>query len=630
MLIRILTRCTRPENLLLVKKSIEDSYKKNFLSESFTIKYTWHIIVDTSVVKHIDVNTLKKLEYNYLEHSLERRPLIDYEESEPGDMGHTNLNKFIKSFIKSSSLDMKSFSLNMEYVYILDDDNEMHIDFFDSLSIAYMLNEEQSYYPSVYVFSQNVNGKDFTGLNIREAKPENMKVQKVDMAQFLIEKSMFKEFEFAPNTYTADGILIESIFNKYPEKFCFLNSILCNYNSLQNVSKPASLPRILQLGEKFDMRSFKHFDFESDDLNVVHADNKSAISIISSFNPDCIFTSGDSYTEFPSLGSLSYDFRQRWRHTTNDVRSGESAYTCAMNYILNADIKDLVSIVTPVHKNSVRINRTYESLTRQTHKNWEWVIVVDSDDYATADAVSKIASNDPRVKIYDFAKKTKGIIGEAKYRGFSLSRGSYMIELDHDDYLLPHAIENTLKAFNKYPDAGFVYSDCAEIDENYRSLTYGESFAFGYGSYKEETHIGIKFQVANTPNINPLTIRHIVGVPNHLRAWKRSDYFSIGGHNRRLSIADDYELLVRTFLKTKMVRIPTCCYLQFQYGGNSQNSTRSDIQRRVRTISLFYSKKIKARFEELGKFDWAYIENGLSWNITPLINEEENYVNYIL
>ena len=103
----------------------------------------------------------------------------------------------------------------------------------------------------------------------------------------------------------------------------------------------------------------------------------------------------------------------------------------------------------------------------------------------------------------------------------------------------------------------FVYSDCSEVDENLNSLTYGEGFAFGYGKYRTENYAGRDYQVAIAQNINPKTIRHIVGVPNHFRAWDREFYHSIGGHNRRLTIADDYELLIRSFLKTNTVAL--CC-----------------------------------------------------------------------
>jgi hypothetical protein len=57
------------------------------------------------------------------------------------------------------------------------------------------------------------------------------------------------------------------------------------------------------------------------------------------------------------------------------------------------------------------------------------------------------------------------------------------MELDHDDILTDMAGELMVKAFQKYPDCKFVFSDCAEIDENHNSLTYGNGFAFGYGKF---------------------------------------------------------------------------------------------------------------------------------------------------
>jgi len=187
------------------------------------------------------------------------------------------------------------------------------------------------------------------------------------------------------------------------------------------------------------------------------------------------------------------------------------------------------------------------------------------------------------------------------------------MELDHDDELMPDAVELMVRAFVEYPDAGFVYSDCMECDTEFNTTRYVEGFALGYGNYYLDTHKGKTVDVNACVPVNPKTIRHIVGVPNHFRAWRRSTYHAIGGHNRRLTIADDYELVVRSFLSTRFVRIPKCCYIQYYYGQNTQDSnggaTRQDIQRRVRTIARFYNEDIKNRFEELGMTDWAYEEN---------------------
>ena len=271
-------------------------------------------------------------------------------------------------------------------------------------------------------------------------------------------------------------------------------------------------------------------------------------------------------------------------------------------------------------------------MRNQTYQNWEWVLVNDSSDGGiTLKIAEEISSLDSRVKVYDFHKKTGGIVGESKYRAASLCNGIYLMEFDHDDYILPDAILLMVEAFQKYPDCKFVYSDFAEIDENHNSLTYGDSFSFDYGTYRDESWNGRVYKTVNTSNINPKTIRHIVGVPNHFRAWERFFYHSIGGHNRRLSIADDYELILRTFLKTKMVRVPKLLYLQFYHNSNTQNATRKDIQRRVRTISDFYNERIKNRFEELGKIDWAYQYNPNSPLSAPsLFGKDESEVNYVM
>ena len=599
MKIEIITRCTRPVFLNKVLVSI----LANKIPE---IELHWHIIIDTSVVKNIDTSCFTSTEI----------PTTPYFwEGKPGDMGHSLINRVIDKLHGDDS-----------WIYILDDDNEIHPDFFSAVYESYESEDIEG-----MIFSQYVGGKDFTKLEIRDAKPENVKVQKIDMGQFLLHLSLIGDARLIPNQYTADGVFIEEVYSKNPESFTFIDKVLCNYNSLQVPNNDYFLPKVLLLGSDIGLSSVKVFDYEDNSLRVKFSTNQSAIADIAEFNPDCILTIGDSYSPYSSLSTLSHDFRQRWIHSIlNEPYTGENAYSCAMNYILNSDTNDLVSIATPMYNTGEKLRRTYQSLLNQTYNNWEWVLVNDSTDTVTLKIAEELSKSDPRIRVYDFKEKSKGIIGEVKYRTFSLSRGAFILELDHDDYLLPRALERTVEAFNKYPDAGFVYSDCAEIDENYNSLTYGDGFSFGYGSYREETHMGITFKVANTANINPLTIRHIVGVPNHLRAWRRDVYFKIGGHNRRLSIADDYELIVRTFLETKFTKIEECCYLQFYHGGNSQELPRADIQRRVRTISTFYTGKINERFKELGVEDWAFVQNSLSWNVPPRTGEEENYVNYIL
>ena len=384
------------------------------------------------------------------------------------------------------------------------------------------------------------------------------------------------------------------------------------------------------------MKSWKAADYESNDLRVSYRTNDDNLGEdLHTINPDAILTYSDDWSKFKNLSLQPFDVRSRWIHVgeINDS-TGESAYQCAMGYILNQNNpKDLVSYFTPIYNIGEKLKQTYQSLQNQTNYNWEWVLVNDSTDGGlTLKVAEDIAKNDNRVKVYDFRRKSGGIVGESKYRAAMLCRGDILAEFDHDDYLMPTCTQTLIDAKNKYPECGFYYTDCVEIDNNWNSLTYGDGFAFGYGHYREEVVFGKPMQVAMSFNINPKTIRHIVGVPNHVRAWRRDAYFNAGCHNRRLSIADDYELVIRTFLTTKLLRIPKLEYLQFIHndGGNTHNLSRSDIQRRVRTIANHYSDRIKSRFEELGLKDWAYEGNpqNPTW-VESKFGQDEGHINLV-
>ena len=602
-LFNIITRCSRTKNLLKVKDSI-------FNQSSNVI---WFIYFDTFILKDIDAELLSELQSDKIK--------LFFKKSIPGDYGHQFINDAINN-------------ISNGWVYILDDDNILHEDFFSNLTTKIKENSNKK----AFIFDQKVGGKDFSGVDIRVANPENVKVGHIDMAQFLLKRDLIGEMRLKLGEYKADGYFIEDVYKSNPEDFFFFNQVICYYNYLTGSKMPPSLPKVLLLGENHELKSKKLVDYEDDRLNVKFVDDTDINKSLSSFNPDSIVSIGESFENFPNLSNQSLDVRRRWIHTESyNSDLGNYAYLASMNYILSPNDSEnpLISFFTPIYNTGQKLIRTYQSLRDQTYTNWEWVVVNDStDEGKTLKIIEELAKNDSRIKLYDFRQKSGGVIGESKYRAASLCSGKWIMELDHDDVLTDRAGELMVKAFKLYPDCKFVFSDCAEIDENHNSLTYGDGFAFGYGKYRKEFYNNREYQVAICQNINPLTIRHIVGVPNHFRAWEREFYHSIGGHNRRLTIADDYELIIRSFLKTKFVGIRQLCYLQFFHNSdtlnNTQNSTRADIQRRVRTISNFYNKQIKDRFEELGIVDWAWNGNPNKPLMTPSqFNEREGVANYI-
>ncbi len=326
--------------------------------------------------------------------------------------------------------------------------------------------------------------------------------------------------------------------------------------------------------------------------------------------PHVIITIG-YLPSFPNLIKAPVEIRKKWLHydTLPDlIQLGIDAYNCYLTNIFNdrgPEDNPLISVFTPAYKTGEKIYRPFLSLQEQTYTNWEWIIVDDSDDDGkTFKMLNNLAKKDHRIQIFK-PWVHSGIIGKIKNWACSLGRGRILVELDHDDELTDYALAYVVKGFKQFPEAGFLYTDCAEIFEDGTNFTYRDGWAFGYGSYTDVEYRGKLYKSGSGGNINSKTIRHIISTPNHIRAWRKSFYESIGGHNKELHVADDYEIMVRTFLKTRMIRVPKLCYLQY-IGNTTQEVRNKDIHRHVRSIRVHYDRMIHDRFLELGCEDFAW------------------------
>ena len=601
----VITRCSRPSNLLDIHKSI---YQDG-------VDVEWNILFDTSTLHSLNAQLLKTL-------SNTDKCFMHYIEGQEGDYLYPQSMQVVNQIKKG-------------YILYIDDDTIVHPDYYKELSATILKNKDYK----VFVVDQLVDKKDFTGLDVRIAAPEHTKHQHIDIAQPTFHCSLFEDYSFSGD-YGADGLLAEKIHKDHPDWFFYINKTLSYYNYLEN-PPVARVPKILYIGHDRPQlkTSVGRMDgTETDELRVKYVESDKEITkVIHDFQPDSILTTSPAEDDFPNLSSLSSEFRRKWINDNSELQGstqlGDLAYNVAMFDILRRENLDIISWVTSMYNTGDLLYRTYDSLKNQTNPNWEWVLSNDSTDQKTVKIAQDIASGDPRVKVFDFNNKSGGIVGEAKYRAMAMAKGFILAELDHDDYLTPWATQLLYDASDAFPDAGFYYTDSCEVDEQWNSLTYGEGFAYGYGSYYKASALGREFEVAATAHINPKTIRHIVGIPNHIRAWYRDVYYAIGGQNRGLAIADDYELVVRTFLTTKMCGIRKLGYIQFMHRNgqraNTQDVSRQDIQRRVRTIMYQYNENISKRFADLGVEDWAYADNPDNpLSAKSRFGEREGYVNY--
>lgn len=365
-----------------------------------------------------------------------------------------------------------------------------------------------------------------------------------------------------------------------------------------------------------------YYSWEKRNFDIINISNDNNIFdiILENNEIDAIVIQKDYEEQYNNLSKLPDYLKRRiyYYDTKND-------YGIDVALKINEDqlshySDPLFSIVTPLYNTNLNYFKyAYQSLCDQTLNDWEWILIDDSPE--PLDKIKQFikSKHDPRLKYFRI-DVTKGNIGLSKWRGNCMSTGKWLIEFDHDDMLYSWTLQTIKEAIDVYPNNKFIYSDNTTIDEhnNVTKCLYGKDYEWGLGyghSYMSKTPIGEIRTDASGP-INNATIRYIVGVPNHFRCWERNFYFSIGGHNQTQRIADDYELIVRSFLNTKFTHIPVCCYAQRFDGNNSQYKKNSDsdgqgniedIQRRVRLISIYYKDKIHNRLEELGLDDSKWI-----------------------
>lgn len=103
----------------------------------------------------------------------------------------------------------------------------------------------------------------------------------------------------------------------------------------------------------------------------------------------------------------------------------------------------LVSIITATYNSAATILETYDSISKQTFTDWEWVITDDSSLDNTYDLLLTLAKKDSRIRLYQNTCNS----GAALSRNNSIlySSGELLAFIDSDDIWLPTKLEKQVK-----------------------------------------------------------------------------------------------------------------------------------------------------------------------------------------
>jgi glycosyltransferase involved in cell wall biosynthesis len=125
----------------------------------------------------------------------------------------------------------------------------------------------------------------------------------------------------------------------------------------------------------------------------------------------------------------------------------------------------LVSVIIPVHNRAHEMSPALDGLLAQTLTDFEVLIIDDHSTDHARDLARQYASRDERFVPLDLPDPSRGAPA-ARNVGVARSRGEFVIFLDSDDALSPHALEARTRFLQSRPDLDFCVSRTQLFREN--------------------------------------------------------------------------------------------------------------------------------------------------------------------
>ncbi len=189
------------------------------------------------------------------------------------------------------------------------------------------------------------------------------------------------------------------------------------------------------------------------------------------------------------------------------------------------------SVVMPVYNTPERwLRRAIDSVRAQTYPHWELCI---ADDASTEPHLRPLLQDyalaDQRIKV-TFREKN-GHISASSNSALELVTGEFVVLLDHDDEIAPHALYEVAVALNARPDTDYLYSDEDKIDEE-----------------------GRRFEPYFKPDFLP-DLFHSQNYTSHLSVYRTALVRKVGGFRVGYEGSQDWDLALRVIEQSQPSRI---------------------------------------------------------------------------
>ena len=124
--------------------------------------------------------------------------------------------------------------------------------------------------------------------------------------------------------------------------------------------------------------------------------------------------------------------------------------------------EDLISVIIPVYKVEKYLDECLASVTGQTYRNLEIILVDDGSPDRCGEICDQWANKDNRIRVIH---KQNGGLADARNAGIDVATGDYISFVDSDDYVDEDFLEGLYSALKKF-NTKLAICNMTTFDEN--------------------------------------------------------------------------------------------------------------------------------------------------------------------
>ncbi|HEY9883603.1 MAG TPA: glycosyltransferase, partial [Thermosynechococcaceae cyanobacterium] len=209
----------------------------------------------------------------------------------------------------------------------------------------------------------------------------------------------------------------------------------------------------------------------------------------------------------------------------------------------------LISLVMTTYNRERYLEAAIESVLQQTFTDFELLLWDDGSDDRSVAIADSYAQRDQRVRVVAAAHRGRVAALQA---AIAHTTGIYLGWVDSDDLLAPTALEQTVQTLEEQPQAGMVYTDYLDIDEQGTVIRYGQRCGIPYS----KDRLLLDFMTF------------------HFRLMRRSIFNQVGGISGALDYVEDYDLCLRLSEVTEIRRVREPLYYYRNHASSASQQWR--------------------------------------------------------